>query len=118
MGKKIEKRVKIMNEFDVIESLKQKEEELDNLLNEAREKAAHVKKDAFHRVEEMKLSISKELDAVLEDYKSKEMEKIDKEAETIKQDALKKAQDLKKLAEERQGKAVEMAVRYVIEGSK
>ncbi|MBI3756111.1 MAG: hypothetical protein HY265_08135 [Deltaproteobacteria bacterium] len=107
-----------MNEFDVIESLKQKEEELDNLLNEAREKAAHIKKDAFRRAEEMRLAMSKELDAMLKEYKKLEMVKIDKEAETIKQDALKKAQDLNKLAEEREAKAVEMAVRYVIEGYK
>ena len=107
-----------MNEFDVIESLKQKEEELDNLLNEARGKAAHIKKNALIKAGEIRLSMLKELDTALEDYKKQEMAKIDKEAETIKQDAFKKAQDLKKPAEEREGKAVEMVVRYVIEGYK
>lgn len=105
-----------MNELDVIESLKQKEAELDNLLNEAREKAAQIKKDALRMAEEIKSSMSKNFDAEMEEYKKQKMEKIEKEADEISQDALKKAHDLKRLAEERQEKAVLTAARYVIEG--
>lgn len=107
-----------MNELDVIESLKQKEEELDSLLNEAREKALHIKKDALKKAEEAKLSISKKIDTELEEYKKQEMEKIEKEVEAIKIEATKKAQELNRMAEERQEKSALMAVRYVIEGRK
>lgn len=105
-----------MTELDVMESLKQKEEELENLFREAREKASQIKKDALRRVEEIKSAKSKESGDILEEYKRSEMEKINKEAEAIKQDAAKEVQDLKRLAEEREEKAVEMAVSYILEG--
>lgn len=43
-----------MNELDVIEFLKQKEEELDNLLKEARETALQIKEDALRKAKEMR----------------------------------------------------------------
>jgi len=60
--------------------------------------------------------MSKESGDILEEYKRSELEKINKEAEAIKQDAAKKAQDLRRLSEEREEKAVEIAVSYILEG--
>lgn len=112
-----EKWKKAMNETDVIESLKQKEEELDKILNETRGKAAHIKKDALLKAQEIKLSMSKEVDAALENYKKEEMKKIDKEVLEIKTRAIKKGEDLKLLAEKRLEKTVDMAMHYIIEGN-
>lgn len=104
-----------MNETDVIESLKQKEEELDKILNETRGKAAHIKKDALRRAEEIKLSMSKEVDSALENYKKQEMEKINKEVLEIKAGAIKKGEGLRLLDEKRLEKAVDVMVHYIIE---
>ncbi|GEM_PF-6883350 len=106
-----------MSETDVIESLKQKEEELDNILNETRGKAAHIKKDALLKAQEIRLSMSKEVDAALENYKKEELEKIDKEVLEIKAGAIKKSEGLRLLAEKRLEKAVDMAMHYIIEGN-
>ena len=104
-----------MGEMEVIESLRQKEEELDNLLKEARAKALKIKEDALRRGEEIRLSLAKELEAMLEEHRKAETERIDKEAEAIKADGIRKAQLLKSAAEERIEKAVEMVVQHVIE---
>lgn len=105
-----------MNELDVIESLKQKEEELDNLLKEAGETALQIKEGALLKAKEIRVSMSKEIDRMVDEYTKDEIEKIDKEAEAIKAEAIKKAEDLKQVAETGQEKAVEMVVRYIIEG--
>ena len=50
-----------------------------------------------------------------EEHRKAETERIDKEAEAIKADGIRKAQLLKSAAEERIEKAVEMVVQHVIE---
>lgn len=105
-----------MNETDVLESLKQKEEELDNLLKEARKRALRIKEDALLKAEALRISKSKELNAVLEEYKKGEMEKINKEAEEILADAAKRCEELRHTAEKNMEKAVEKVVQHVIEG--
>ncbi len=105
-----------MNELDIIESLRQKEDELDNLLKEARQQAFKIKEDAICRSEEIKLSVSKEIDAMLENYKKQEVEKIEKEAEAIKAEAEKQAEELRLRAKGRQERTVEIVVHYLIEG--
>ena len=104
-----------MGEMEVIESLRQKEEELDNLLKEAMAKALKIKEDALRRGEETRRTLTKELEAMLEEHRKAETERIDKEAEAIKADGIRKAQLLKSAAEERIEKAVEMVVQHVIE---
>jgi len=104
-----------MGEMEVIESLRQKEEELDNLLKEARAKALKIKEDALRRGEETRRTLTKELEVMLEEHRKAETERIDKEAEAIKADGIRKAQLLKSAAEERIEKAVEMVVQHVIE---
>src|SRR3970040_3080738 len=106
-----------MGEMEVIESLRQKEEELDNLLKEARAKALKIKKDALRRGEETRRTLTKELEVMLEEHRKAETERIDKEAEAIKADGIRKAQLLKSAAEEGIAKAVEMVGAHVI-GSK
>ncbi|MBI5328971.1 MAG: hypothetical protein HZB80_11900 [Deltaproteobacteria bacterium] len=107
-----------MNESDVIESLKQKEEELDNLLNEARQKAFKIKQDAIHKAEEIKISMAKEVHTALDEYKKSEMEKIDKEAKTIEAEAVKMAGGLRLLADERFEEAVEAVVQHIVGGAR
>lgn len=102
-----------MGEMEVIESLRQKEEELDNLLKEARAKALKIKEDALRRGEETRRTLTKELEAMLEEHRKAETERIDKEAEAIKADGIRKAQLLKSAAEERIEKTVEMVVHYI-----
>jgi len=104
-----------MGEMEVIESLRQKEEELDNLLKEARAKALKIREDALRRGEETRRTLTKELEVMLEEHRKAETERIDKEAEAIKADGIRKAQLLKSAAEERIEKAVEMVVQHVIE---
>ena len=104
-----------MGEMEVIESLRQKEEELDNLLKEARAKALKIREDALRRSEETRRTLTKELEVMLEEHRKAETERIDKEAEAIKADGIRKAQLLKSAAEERIEKAVEMVVQHVIE---
>ncbi|MBI3398497.1 MAG: hypothetical protein HY026_04610 [Deltaproteobacteria bacterium] len=105
-----------MTELDVMESLKRKEEELENLLIEAREKASQIKKDALRRAEEIKLSMSKETGRLLEEYKRNDMKKINEEVEAIKAEAQKKSEELRFMAGQRLETAVAMVVRYVLEG--
>src|SRR3970282_1506033 len=104
-----------MGEMEVIESLRQKEEELNNLLMEARAKALKIREDALRRSEETRRTLTKELEAMLEEHRKAETERIDKEAEAIKADGIRKAQLLKSAAEERIEKTVEMGVQHVIE---
>ena len=104
-----------MGEMEVIESLRQKEEELDNLLKEARAKALKIREDALRRSEETRRTLTKELEVMLEEHRKAETERIDKEAEAIKADGIRKAQLLKSAAEERIEKTVEMVVQHVIE---
>ena len=104
-----------MGEMEVIESLRQKEEELDNLLKEARAKALKIREDALRRGEETRRTLTRELEAMLEEHRKAETERIDKEAEAIKADGIRKAQLLKSAAEERIEKTVEMVVQHVIE---
>lgn len=106
-----------MNELDVIEPLKRKEEELDNLLKEAGEQVLQIKEDALRKAKEIRVSMSKEIDRMVDEYKKGEIEKIGKEAEAIKAEAKKQAEELRLRVERRYEKAVEMVVRYIIEGS-
>lgn len=104
-----------MNETDVIESLKRKEDELENLLNEAKQKALKIKQDALHRAEEMRVSMSKQVERMLHEHKKEEMEKIEKEADIIKAEAKKQAEELRLRVEKRQEKAVEIVVRHIVD---
>ena len=105
-----------MNELDVIESLKQKEEELDNLLKEVGGTALQIKEGALRKAKEIRLSMSKEIDRIVDEYKKNEMEKIAKEAEAIMTEAVTKAGEFKIMAEKKQEKGIGMAVQYIIEG--
>ena len=116
--KRREKRGIKMNELDVIESLKQKEEELDNLLKEAGETALQIKEGALRKAKEIRLSMSKEIDRIVDEYTKGAIEKIDKEAETIKTEAMRKAEDLKQVAEAGQEKTVDLVVSYLLEAGR
>jgi vacuolar-type H+-ATPase subunit H len=107
-----------MNETDVLESLKHKEEELDALLREARKKASRIKEDALIKAEALRISKSKELNAMLEEYKKGEMEKIDKEAEAILTEAEKQAEEVRLRAGKNIEKVVELVVRHVLGGER
>lgn len=104
-----------MGDMDVIESLRQKEEELEGMLNKAREKAAEIKKDALQKAEEIRLSMSKDINAMTEEYRKAEAGKIDKEVEAVKEEAIKDARYLKSMAEERLEEAVEDVVSYIMQ---
>lgn len=106
------------NETDVIKSLGQKEEELENLLREAKEKASKIKEDAMLRAEEVKIAQAKKLDVMLEEYKTIEMEKLKNEAEVIKEAAIKKAEGIRLMSEERMEVVIERVMHYIIEGIK
>ena len=103
-----------MGEMEVIESLRQKEEELDNLLKEARAKALKIREDALRRGEETRRTLTKELEAMLEEHRKAETERIDKEAEAIKADGLRNGQVFKSAAELWFETTVNMVLQYLI----
>lgn len=103
-----------MNKLDVMESLRLKEEELDNLLKEAREKASKIKKDALRIAEEINLSAFKEIEDTLKEYRKGELERIDKEIEAIIAQAKKEAEELRLIFENRKDKAVETIIDYLL----
>ncbi|HAG49726.1 MAG TPA: hypothetical protein DHU69_06895 [Deltaproteobacteria bacterium] len=99
-----------MGELEVMESLKNKEEELEGLLRDAREKAAKIKEDALRKVEDIRLAKLKEIGRMVEDYKQAEIEKITKEVEIIKKEAVKNSEALRLLAEKNSDKIVAMVI--------
>lgn len=105
-----------MDKLDVMESLKQKEEELEALLRETRENGARIREDAVRMAEGIKLSALKELDRVVEEYKKTEMEKIDRETESIKSYAVKMCEELQKAADERVKRTADIVIDYILKG--
>lgn len=103
-----------MNELEMWESLKQKEDELDTLLKEAKDKALQIKENALQKAEEIRQSLSQEIEIMSEEHKKVEMEKIDKEVEIIKAAAVKKTQELRSAAEERLEKVVELVINHIV----
>lgn len=103
-----------MNESDVINSLRKKEEELDKLLDEAKRTALKIKEDALRKAGEIKTSGMKEIEEMLEKYKTAEMGRIDEEVDAIQKKAMEEAERLKIKAGERFDEVVEKVVRYVI----
>jgi len=67
--------------------------------------------------EEIKLSLSKEADSALENYKKEEIEKRDKKVLEIKAKAIKKCEGLRLLDKKKLEKAIDSVVHYIIEGN-
>lgn len=103
-----------MNETDILKSLKQKEEELESLLQEAKEEASRIKASAMAKREEIMASLPMELAIQREGYKRVEMAKIGGEVERIKEEAHHLLEKVKAEAEKRIEEGVEVVLKAII----
>jgi vacuolar-type H+-ATPase subunit H len=109
MGEKVVKE-------DIIEILKNKEKEMESLVERAKERCAELKKDAIRRAEEIKGHKAGELKEEIAQLRESQLEPLEKEVERIKKEAEEGLTELRKKAEERKAEALNFVSGFVLGG--
>lgn len=96
---------------NLLEEIRKKEEELEILLQKAKEEAKKIIKDAKIKAEEIKLSIRKEAEVEAEGLRDKESNNIKTEVDRIVMDATERAKEYESIEAGR----IEDAVSLILE---
>lgn len=101
---------------DILDRLKEKEDEMESLINEARGRASLIREEAARRAKEIKNARLNEIDSEVKEASIREEEHIRKEVFNIEEEARSSIGELRRRGAERKGKAVKEVIRYILEG--
>ena len=83
-------------EADLLESLRKKEEDIENFLTEAKKEAVKIIKSAGLKAKRLKEGFEEELESLKEELIREESSKTEEEIQKIKEDAERLVEDIKK----------------------
>lgn len=101
---------------DILDLLKVKEKEMEDLLDDARVTAKAIKAEVRDRVEEIKKEGEERLNKDIESMRKAAAVELERGARCIKDEARIELQAFESAARERADKAVAFAVNFILEG--
>ncbi|MBI5810257.1 MAG: hypothetical protein HZB21_03595 [Deltaproteobacteria bacterium] len=99
---------------DILDMLKEKEKEMEALINEAKNKASFIREEAVKRAKEIKAAELKEMDAEIEALKAMEEARIMEEVSCFEAKAKEEAEGFKRSEEGKRARAIKEAVRIIM----
>ena len=107
-----------MNDYNLLEDIKKKEDDLEALLVRTKEEARRIVENAREKAREIEVAATREAEREAEQLSEKEMEAVEREVKAVLSDAKERAEGVEKIAASRFDGVVRMVLDKILPGAR